>query len=271
MIEDLKKKICVLLTHLNTGDNLTNYPMTIELSKKYKEVYIYCLYRNKKMIEQIYQYHPNIKFYIIQNKDHNHCLIDNNSIIDLTKNLEDFDIIRTGFHGHLEDQSRFWLCFYKQAGLDYSIRYLDEYKKINRNLEKENELYQKIKSTYGDKYIFVHDHRSIGYQHNNLRKNVELSIENINIPIFHPNFNYYKDYPENPFYSLWNIEFMTDNILDYGLIIENSIEIHVNDSSFSCYLPYLNISTIQIKKVYTSISKENLISYHSTFNDFILC
>ena len=50
-----------------------------------------------------------------------------------------------------------------------------------------------------------------------------------NIPIFHPNFNYYKDYPDHPFYSFWNIEFMTDNILDYGLIMENSKEIHVND------------------------------------------
>lgn len=64
-----------------------------------------------------------------------------------------------------------------------------------------------------DKNIILYDNH----------KNNVLNNKNI-IPIFHPNLNYYNE--KSQFYNYW-LNIISDNILYYCKIIENSEEIHV--------------------------------------------
>jgi hypothetical protein len=113
-------------------------------------------------------------------------------------------------------------------------------------------------------YIFTHDHRHVNYNHFNIRKNVIIN-QNNNHMIFHPNINYYNT--EHEYYNLWDMILLSDNILDYCKIIENATEIHITDSVFCCICPYLDLSNVKIKCVYTD-SNYDLINYHESFSDW---
>jgi hypothetical protein len=125
------------------------------------------------------------------------------------------------------------------------------YEKINRNYLNEKFFYNDIMENYlkfNNKYIFVHD------------KNNNLTIHNINkLPIFHPNFNYDKNY------CLWKNK-IYNNILDYCKIIENSYEIHVTFSSFFNLCMFLDLSKVTNKYIYTNII--NIKDFHKNMKDW---
>lgn len=153
--------------------------------------------------------------------------------------------------------------FYKQCGLDYNIRYEKKYRIINRNYERETILYKKVVEKYGDKYIFVHDHRILDTLFRSNRPNV--IVPKIDIPIFHPNCNYYEAVDKNNKYiDLW-YNFISDNLLDYCMIIEKAYAIHISDSSFSCICPYLNLSYIKNKTIYSNL---DVIDYDNSFTEW---
>jgi len=135
-----------------------------------------------------------------------------------------------------------------------------DYEDINRNKERELNLYNLVVSKYGEKYIFLHDHRNIKYQHISVRKNVHVDSE---LPVFHPNINYYSDSENNCNYHLWSSDFSSDNLLDYCTLIENATEIHIADSAFSCLMPFLDLKNVKKKCIHTSLV--DVTSYHDDY------
>jgi hypothetical protein len=260
---------CLILTHLHTGDCLTVYALNLELLKKYKKIHFFAIKRNMKMLTQMYEKYlnKNIEIHLLEDPNYTHCIVDNNNINNIKNiyNIKDVNIIKTGYHtSNWVCPSLFWRDFYKQANIDYNIRYLDEYSQLNRNFEKEKEFYEKIKNIYGENYIFLHDHRHIEYKHH---RHTEINIDS-ELPIFHPNFNYYQNNPNHKYYNLWNKELISDNLLDYGMIMENSKELYLSNSSFSCFVVYLNLSKVLKKSIYQY--KINYVDYHKSFNNWIL-
>ena len=250
---------CFILFHLSTGDNFTMYALIRHFQKIYKYIYIFCLERNIHTITQMYEKYNNIKLIII---DGNWLNIDLNKY---TQNIKDYDVIRCGVHNKNWNDIgtiMFWRYFYKVVDLPYEIRY--EYNDINRNNERELNLYNKLINKYGEKYIFIFDHKDENgtYRDCDRRGDVNIDVSN-EIPIFHPNFNFYKH--NHKFFNLWSKDLMSNNILDYGTIIENANEIIMNDSSFGCLCPYLNLSHIKKKIMYTNFDVKD---YHNSFNDW---
>ena len=263
------KKNCFIVFHLSTGDNFTMYALICHYQKIYENIYVFSLYRNQNFIKQLYEKFNNINIFIIDDPEYNICTVPEHIFNKYSENIIDYDIIKSGCHNenwYNVDQKYFWRNFYIDLGIPYEIRY--EYININRNYEREINLYNSLIKRYGDKYIFIFDHRNIKYQHICQRKNIDININDYNeIPIFHPNFNFYTTIDNHKFLNLWNNDLMSDNILDYGIIIENANEIIINDSSFSCLCPYLNLSQVKKKVIYTNFDYKD---YHNSFNNWTI-
>lgn len=273
------KDNCFILFHLSTGDCLTMYACICHYSKLYKYIYIFCLERNEKFIKQLYK-NKNIIITVIPKIEHNkielHYAAPLSYINKFLPKLKDFDIIKSGNSfsedGKIIDEwdklnkyGEFWKKFYAQVNLPYEIRY--KYTDINRNYKKEIDFYEKIKKIYGEKYIFAQDHLSVKYKHAGRQSLLNENIINNEIPIFHPNINFYRNHKNHKFYNLWNTDLISDNLLDYCTILERAEKIIMIDSSFSCLCVYLNLENVKEKIVYTNL---NYIDYHKSFKNWFI-
>ena len=253
-------KNCIFLFHLSTGDNLTMYAAVRHVQKMYKDVYIFCLYRNRYMVAQLYQPYENVHL-LISDETYNNWLAPPQLIEQFKTKINNYDLLLSGCYDPKFDvNGAFWESFYNQLNLPYRMRY--DYEDINRNKERELNLYNSIVSKYGEKYIFLHDHRNIKYKHFINRGNVHVDSE---LPVFHPNFNYYSDSENNCNYHLWSSEFSSDNLLDYCTLIENATEIHIRDSAFSCLMPFLDLKNVKKKCIHTSLDMPN---YHGEYKNW---
>lgn len=268
-------KNCVILFHLSTGDCLTMYACISHYCKIYENLYIFCLERNEKFIKQLY-YNKNVIIKLIPQKEHNNCKLHYaaplNYISKYLNELTNYDLIKSGNSfsedGKIIDEwnkmtGEFWNKFYFQVNLPYEIRY--NYNDINRNYIDEKNFYEKIINIYGSKYIFVQDHQHINYKHKGRKINLNMNNIDSDIPIFHPNINFYQNYKGHKFYNLWNENLISDNLLDYCMILENAEKIIIIDSSFGCLCPYLKLENVKEKKIYSNL---NLIDYHKSFKDW---
>ena len=284
-------KHCFVLTHLYTGDFFTNYAMLSHLSHKYIKVHILCLYRNRYTITQMFQDNPNICIYILDSNI-NSFRVNANTINHFSKMITKkykcrLHILYTGLYNNKINMDIFWRDFYTDAKLPYEIRFENKYMNIPRNEQVENELYQQLILKYTNEYIFLHDHRNYFYNHLAKRDNIYV-LSKYNI--FHPNFNYYNEVEDNEMKdnemkdneikdnemkdneikdkkNLWDSTFYRDNLFDYGKIIENAIEIHITDSSFSCLVQYLDLSKVKKKILHTNF---NYIDYNPIFKDWTI-
>lgn len=254
-------KICIFLFHLSTGDNFTMYAAVRHFQKIYKDVYIFCLHRNRNTVAQLYQPYENVHL-LITNETYNHFLAPPQLITQCKSQINNSDLLVSGcYEPKFDTIGAFWERFYDQLKLPYRMRY--DYEDIHRNKERETNLYNSIVSKYGEKYIFLHDHRSIKYKHFIDRGNVRVDSE---LPVFHPNFNYYSDLENNCNYHLWSSEFSSDNLLDYCTLIENATEIHISDSAFSCLTPFLDLKNVKKKCIYTALN--GIIDYHDEYKNW---
>jgi hypothetical protein len=273
------KDNCVILFHLSTGDCLTMYAAICYYAEIYKNIYIFCLERNEIFIKQLYE-NKNIIIRVISQKEHEKCNLHYAApltyISRYTTELIDYDIIKSGNsfdeNGNIIDEwnsmnniGDFWRKFYFQVNLPYEIRY--KYTDINRNNKNEKDLYDKIINIYGSRYIFVQDHLAVNYYHKGRRVllNKDIINNDNDIPIFHPNINFYQDDKEHKFYNLWNKDLISNNLLDYCTLLEKSEKIMIIDSSFGCLCAYLNLSNVKEKIIYSNL---NVIDYHKSFNDW---
>ena len=104
---------------------------------------------------------------------------------------------------------RFDNNFYDQAGLDFKHRW--ESFHAPRNMAKESKLFEILGCNEGD-YIFLHEDNS-----RNFSINRELLPENIRVITPLP--------PTNDFF-----------LVDYRLVLEKALEIHVIESSFAAFI-----------------------------------
>ena len=256
---------CILVFHVATGDNLTLYSAIMHYSMIYKNVYIFCLYRNRNTVKQLYKKIPNIHIVLIENPEYNFYMIPAKDIEKLEKKLVNYDKIVSGCYSKewvwdAITEKKVWRIFYDNMKLDYNIR--NNYKKINREHNVDIEFYKEITKIYGTQYIFVHDHRNLIYKHYDHRTDVNIEHS---LPIFHPNINYYGE--NHKYGDLWSISFIRDNLFDYCKIIEEATEIHILDSSFSCLCPFLNLSKVKKKFIYTGW---DYVDYHESFKDWTI-
>ncbi len=255
-------KSCIILLHQGAGDCLTFYGLVRIYQIIYNKVYIFSLERNRNLMNQLYEDYININIINIQRKEIEDKIPDEDLLMlenYIKNNNEEYDIIATGSNKERTHVGFFWNYFYRQANLDYSIRY--SFPLIKRNMKRELDLYNKVISIYGVNYVFVHDHRSIYNEKKNKRNNVSIKCD---LPIFHPNINYYiaENDNDNLYNNLWTHELSTNNILDYCLVIENCKGLFLNDSCFSCLVVYLDTSRIIEKRIYSPL---NFPEYHNSF------
>jgi len=258
---------CILVFHVSTGDSLLNYAMVMYYQQIYKNVYIFCLYRNRFTVKQLYENYNNVHVIVID-ESHNDYYVPEELINKYKNEIGDYKLIIASSKNpdwfKINRAFEFWRKFYILAEIPYEIRY--DYKTINRHLNTENNLYQKLIAKYGKEYIFIHDHRHYNYKHYDPRRMVTLNVNEISIPVFHPNYNCYLDYPEHKYYQLWEEEFCVNNLIDYSTIIENASEIHINDSAFCVLCQYLDLSQVKVKCIYTNM---NMIDMHNSYNGWI--
>jgi hypothetical protein len=260
-------KNCIFLHHLSTGDNFTVFPAICELYTKYKSFHIFVLNRNKLTIKQLFEPFNNIVLHELE-ENYNSCHATQTHIKELQKSLDNCEIIVAGFYRQYPFKTAklpFYREFYFMIDLNYdNIR--NKYKKINRNLEQERKFYNKVISRYGENYIFTHDHRHVKYRHYDPRANINISSKS-NLPIFHVNINIYN--PENKYYNLWSEDLISNNIMDYGILLENAKEIYIVDSSFSCLCCYLDLSKVE-KKVIKNTSGIDIRDYDQSYKEWII-
>jgi hypothetical protein len=276
---------CIILHHLFTGDCFIMYPCICYYAEKYKNIYIFCLERNETFIKQLYS-KMNVIITVIPQKEHDKCNLPYAAPLSYINKylptIKDYNLVKTGNsfseNGKIipewEEMNRnkigeFWRKFYFQANIPYSIR--DRYKSINRNHERELDFYKKITSIYGKEYIFVHDHRNINYTHKarSVYINKNIINENEHIPVFHPSVNFYNDHTENKFYMLWDKDLITNNILDFCMILEKATQINIIDSSFVHLCTYLDLSKVKEKKIVKPNWRATMVDLDNSFSTWI--
>ena len=258
-------KCCIFLFHLSTGDNFTMYAAVRHFQKIYKDVFIFCLHRNRHTVTQLYQPYKNVNILILVNETYNEFLAPTKLIKQIKSKINNYDLFVSGTYEPKFNEiagAEFWEKFYNQLKLPYILRY--DYQDINRNKKIELNLYNLVVRKYGKKYIFLHDHRNIKYKHYCIRRNVHVDSE---LPVFHPNINYYSDSKNNCHYDLWSSVLMSDNLLDYCTLIENATEIHISDSAFSCLIPFLDLKNVKKKCIHTSY---DIIGYHDEYKNWVI-
>jgi hypothetical protein len=153
-----------------------------------------------------------------------------------------------------DDVSNYPIFMYDELKLNPEIRYT--YFKINRNFNRENELYNKLLSVLGDKYIIIIDDKARNYNIDN------KYIENKNLPIF-----YLSNNSQNTDIRLNEIQ--DKYISNYIKILENATEIHTIESSIYVLLDELNIINNTYIHAYTrngNIDKKvNAITKNTSF------
>lgn len=181
--------------HLGLGDNISCHGIVRHYSEIYKSVKIFCKEKNFNNVSYMYNDLKNLEIIKADDQDAIHFLKKNK--------IQNVKIV--GFN--LNNYENFELQFYKMADVPIEFKYSKFY--INRNIEKEIELFKKL-NLKEKEYIFIHD---AGFELKEDFINQEMKIVK----------------PED------------HDFFDWIYIIENAKEIHCIDSSFLCLVDVLNL------------------------------
>lgn len=269
-------KYAILLHHLCTGDNFTMFPVMNELAAKYHRLYIFVLPRNLLTVQQLVSGMKNITLVMV---DVWCCvpniIVENVHQLIMSNNHDvTIEVISTGSHNPLSwanSKLEYYRTFYQQAQMDWdTIRY--KYQNLPRCYDKEGKLLNDIRKRYGEKYIFIHDHRidmSFKFRHPIPRQEIVVGYNPGNLPIFHPNFNYYLSPFNAEHHNKWTPDLISNCLMDYCSVLENATEIHINDSSFCALCPYLDLSRVKVKRiVLQEYTKEAIMDYHRCYQNW---
>jgi hypothetical protein len=189
---------CLIIGPLKLGDLFILNGAIRYYENIYNEITLLCGRDNYKNILSIFEDSNKINIICSDEK-----VLNNNHFI--YNNYKDCDIIKLGIYNDDWDKNKstiiindlplsFFITYYSQLGIEYEIRY--KYEKINRDYENENIFYKKVMNSYNDKYIFVHN--------NDIFEILNLN----NIPIFHPNINYYLYF--SAYFMVFHLIFFND-------------------------------------------------------------
>ena len=211
-----EKKV-IFIGHTEFGDQITVNGLIRYLSTCYDKVKITALPNRVKFIEYLYKDDPSIECMVETRLSFNEFLINVNIIEKIKEENKGWEIKSVGLVGNINifDNNIFFNEFYSQLGMPIDYRF--KYNYIPRNKERELEVYNKL---IGDKYPYIFEHN----------KNDRLVVKS------------------DEYYVYSTIEHEDSNdifLIDFSLIIENAIELHMSDSSFFCLSNYLDLSKVQ--------------------------
>ena len=136
--------------------------------------------------------------------------------------------------------------FYREFGLDDKLRYNFL---IERNIEREQQCFDKLVSVIGDKYAIIHDDNDRNFLLN------ETFLPDL--PKFYIGLGTHV-----------NDELKSNNVFDYLKVLENAEEIHIFDSFLAIMLDLIDCNQIKCKgKIYfhTYLSDGDPRLYRSKF------
>jgi hypothetical protein len=207
----------VIYHHLGLGDCIESNGIVRHYSNLYDKVFVFSKKRFEEIMKYMYSDIPNVEIVTI-NSDIYHT--EKQEVSDFMRNHTNLLLIGHDFYfnrlQHYSDlQYSCSEAFYDIAGLDYRLKYENFY--FPRDNKEEDRVFKKLNPN-NEKYIFVHDDPSRGF---------EIKI-NSNYKIIK------NDVSENIFYML--------------KILENAEEIHCMSSSILCLIDCLS-EKIQFKEL----------------------
>lgn len=240
-------KLATIIHHQGYGDLFTSNSIVNFFSKNYDKLIVFVLDNSrKKVVSEMYKHVPNIECVVpkfINNNSYNSsCIVcmadgypcrhdssfDGHKYIDYSEWLE-YDNIKIGcfkenykkwetfLYDNMSNNISFSHSFYLYENMDIDNRI--KYFSVYRNNEKELEQLSKIPS---DEYIVIHDDPNRG-----------LIIDGSRLPK-----NYY----------IYQLNGVSDNMVDQIKILENAKEIHFIDSNYSVMIYFLSFINDKIKK-----------------------
>jgi hypothetical protein len=131
-----------------------------------------------------------------------------------------YTCIPLGLHSGNPDwqinEPNFARAFYNQVGLDYQCSWFNF--KFQRNIQKEQHMYNTVVKLYGKDYAFLHDDPS---------RSFKIDRSSIQIPTVHPDDSLIR----------------SDNIFDYYMVMQNAKELHFFDSCFGLIIDRMHCVT----------------------------
>jgi hypothetical protein len=237
----MQKKLLVL-HHLGLGDHFVMNGFVHLLLEKEKpsELLLIVKSHNLKTVQKMYDGFSEIKFYVI--KDLDELFPRENP----TKILEDmvkdgYLYVGFGVHGpnnkYLELDVSWAACFYKQYGVDPSLRWSKF--KYPKNMNGSLELANKVIKEVGPDYIIVHDDPSRGFNLNGKRILDQMIQDGHDkMPIIYLGKNRY-NYPLIDGTLSPSLDLTTETLYDYCHLLANARACHMLDSSVALLLDFL--------------------------------
>lgn len=181
--------------HLGLGDHLICNGLVRHLARETPSIGLMVKTRNATSVGFMYRDLPGLRLLRVADDGEAEALL--RAVPQVASLRVGFERLDTRDHSYAED-------FYAQLGLPYDLRWSGQ--RIDRDPGREQALFERLVPG-GGPYVFLHDDRSRGYLIDRRRVRTDL-------PVVVP--------PPAA----------TDNIFDYGLVLERAAEIHCMDSSF---------------------------------------
>jgi hypothetical protein len=236
----MSKKILVL-HHLGLGDHfvMNGFVHLLLDNEAPSELLLVVKNHNLQTVQKMYDGYP-VKFYAIKDLDELFPRDDPmKKIGDLLK--DGYNYLGFGVHGqdrnYLNLDVSWAACFYKQYGVDPSLRW--SMFRYPKNMDGSIELADKILKEVGPNYIIVHDDPSREFGLNSARVIEQLIQDGHDkMPIVYLGKNRYV-YPliEDTVSPVLNFE--TETLYDYCHLLANATACHMMDSSAALLLDFL--------------------------------
>jgi hypothetical protein len=246
----MSNKILVL-HHLGLGDHfvMNGFVHLLLEKEKPQELLLVVKQHNLKTVEKMYDGYPEVKFYSIKDLDDLYPKEDPNSkIVNLLS--KGYGYLGFGVHGpnrqYLELDKSWAACFYKQYGVDPSLRWSKF--KYTKDMSNYMQLAKKVISEVGPDYIILHDDPSRGFNLNAayvIEKLIEDKCDKM--PIIYLGKDRYKynliEGCVNPI-----LDIQTETLYDYCHLLANARACHMMDSSVALLLDFLPEVNIHQKR-----------------------
>lgn len=265
---------CFILIHQGYADLFNSIGLINYFSEKYKNIFVFVQdISRKNILDEIFYNKNEVKILIPNFVDFGksnqpntclNCMVDGNYICprDTSKkciyiNFNEYngDIIKIGSFNNfskwidfLKQQKSFAHAFYTYQGINEEIR-LNKFLLYNDE-NKINDSYNKFIEKYGSDYVLIHEDNERNF---NINRN---KIINNNLPII-------------------NLNLITNIFVDYLLILKNSKEIHLIDSSWSVLIYLLSKDYLKNIPIYLneslskSLGRDTGIYKNKTFDNWI--
>jgi hypothetical protein len=237
--------------HMGLGDMFIMNGAMRCLSTRYDEVKVVVKDIYLENVRQMYKDDPTITFYVVPGSCDNAFTNFSSAIHQMQSS--GYQILTGGYYKNSTVCNQFYTQFYTDLNLTWEDKYIWDH--FHRDIEREDFLYNKIISTVGEKYIFVHDNHK-----RNINVNTDLFIYNVDRNPYNGNLELSDKWKQ--------ICEGNELVLNYRKIMENAEEIYIIDSSFFAYAITLDLS--RVKKLTSYRRNYDYSKYYRSDQDWII-